>query len=191
MRKKRKSDNQGMRQVWEWIKALVIALVLALFIRHFLFTPIVVDGISMMPTLQDGDRLIANKIGYRISGLDRFDIIVFRATEEKDYIKRVIGLPGDHIEYRDDVLYINGEAYEEAYLDEYRSTVTDGPLTSDFELEALTGSATVPEGKYFVLGDNRRNSEDSRIIGFVAAEDVIGESSFIFWSPAWLPDFLK
>lgn len=186
MRKKR-----GLEQAWDWIKALAVALVLALFIRHFLFTPIVVDGISMMPTLQDGDRLIANKIGYRISGLDRFDIIVFRATEEKDYIKRVIGLPGDHIEYRDDVLYINGEAHEEAYLDEYRSTVTDGPLTSDFELEALTGSATVPEGKYFVLGDNRRNSEDSRIIGFVAAEDVIGESSFIFWSPAWLPDFLK
>ncbi len=182
MRKKRKSsDSSGLRQVWEWIKALVIALVLALLIRHFLFTPIVVDGVSMMPTLQNGDRLIANKIGYRISELDRFDIIVFRATLEKDYIKRVIGLPGDHIEYRDDQLYINGVPVEEEYLAEWRSQYSDGPLTSDFELEALTGETEVPEGHYFVLGDNRRNSEDSRIIGFVAAEDVIGTVNFVFW----------
>lgn len=178
MRKK-----QEIGQAWEWIKALAVALVLALLIRHFLFTPIIVDGISMMPTLQDGDRLIANKIGYKLNGVERFDIVVFKATEEKDYIKRIIGLPGDHIEYKDDVLYINGEVYSEPYLDEKKKEVTDGPHTYDFDIKTLasTTSEVVPEGYYFVLGDNRRNSEDSRLIGFVSAADIIGKANVVFW----------
>ena len=71
----------------------------------------------MMPTLENGDRMIVNKIGYKIGEPDRFDIVVFHAPEEKDYIKRVIGLPGDHVEYKDDQLYINGEPIDEPYLD--------------------------------------------------------------------------
>ena len=89
----------------------------------------------MMPTLEDGDRMIVNKIGYTIGKPDRFDIVVFHAPEQKDYIKRIIGLPGDEVEYRDDILYINGEAFEEPYLDQYKAEVADSPLTEDFTLE--------------------------------------------------------
>ena len=118
MEKTKKEKNE----LWEWIKALLIAFVIAVVIRYVLFTPIVVDGESMMPTLNDGDRMIVNKIGYKIGGPDRFDIVVFHAPEGKDYIKRVIGLPGDTIEYKDDQLYINGKAYDEPYLDKYNQS---------------------------------------------------------------------
>jgi len=104
---------KGKNELWEWTKALLIAIGLAAVIRYFLFAPIVVDGHSMMPTLHNGDRMIVNKLGKP----ERFDIIVFHAPEQKDYIKRVIGLPGDTVEYKNDVLYINGVAYEEPYLD--------------------------------------------------------------------------
>lgn len=107
-------------ELWEWIKAIAIAVLLAVVIRYFLFAPIVVDGLSMMPTLHDQNRMIVNKFSYKIGDPDRFDIIVFHATAEKDYIKRIIGLPGDHIEYRNDTLYVNGKAYKEPYLDQYK-----------------------------------------------------------------------
>lgn len=169
-------------ELWEWTKALVIAVALAAVIRYFLLAPIVVDGLSMMPTLHDQDRMIVNKIGYKISDPKRFDIIVFHAPENKDYIKRVIGLPGDKIEYKDDTLYVNDVAYEEPYLDEYKKRVIDGPLTEPFTLEEVTGGqATVPEGHLFVMGDNRRYSKDSRHIGTIPFDDVLGNTSIIYW----------
>ena len=109
-------EKKTKNETWEWIKALLIAFGLAAIIRVFLFTPIVVDGISMMPTLSDGDRMVVNKIGYTIGKPDRFDIVVFHAPEQKDYIKRVIGLPGDEVEYIDDILYVNGEALKNRIL---------------------------------------------------------------------------
>ncbi|PKG25189.1 signal peptidase I [Niallia nealsonii] len=175
MAKKKKSE------VWEWSKALIIAVLLAFVIRYFLFAPIVVDGESMMPTLHDQDRMIVNKLNYKISDPKRFDIIVFHAPEGKDYIKRIIGLPGDTLEYKDDVLYINGKAYEEPYLEEYKKQVVDGPLTESFTLEEKTGEKTVPEGELFVMGDNRRDSKDSRHIGTVSFEKVLGNTSVIYW----------
>ncbi|MCM3569083.1 signal peptidase I [Neobacillus mesonae] len=168
-------------ELWEWTKALLIAVALAAVIRYFLFAPIVVDGLSMMPTLQDQDRMIVNKLSYEIGEPHRFDIIVFHAPEHKDYIKRVIGLPGDHIEYKNDTLYVNGKAYKEPYLDEYKSQVEDGPLTDDFTLEEKIGRTTVPKGELFVMGDNRRFSKDSRHIGTIPMGKVIGKASVIFW----------
>lgn len=168
-------------ELFEWIKALVIAVLLAAVIRYFLFAPIVVDGLSMMPTLQNHDRMIVNKFGYKIGNPDRFDIVVFHATEDKDYIKRVIGLPGDSLEYKDDTLYINGKAYEEPYLEEYKQDLIDGKLTDDFTLEGITGQATVPDGHLFVMGDNRRYSKDSRHIGTVLISEVMGETRLIYW----------
>ena len=103
-------------EIWEWTKALIIAVLLAAVIRYFLFAPIVVDGLSMMPTLQDQDRMIVNKFSYKIGEPERFDIIVFHAPEEKDYIKRVIGLPGIKLNIKMIHLYVNGKAYEEPYL---------------------------------------------------------------------------
>ncbi len=175
------NEEKKKNETWEWMKALLIAFGLAAIIRVFLFTPIVVDGESMMPTLENGDRMIVNKIGYTIGKPDRFDIVVFHAPEQKDYIKRVIGLPGDEVEYRDDVLYINGKAFEEPYLDQYKAEVADSPLTEDFTLEEKIQRTTVPEGHVFVLGDNRRKSKDSRHIGAVAIDEIIGNTNIVFW----------
>lgn len=170
-------------EFWEWSKALLIAFGLAWLIRFFLFTPIVVDGESMMPTLEDGDRMIVNKIGYEIGEPDRFDIVVFHAPEEKDYIKRVIGLPGDHVAYKNDQLYINGEPLPEPYLDVKKEEIIEGVLTEDFTLEDYTEVTVIPEGYVFVMGDNRRYSKDSRMIGLVSMEEIIGDTSVIFWPP--------
>ncbi|WP_409253681.1 signal peptidase I [Bacillus sp. SCS-153A] len=168
-------------ELWEWTKALLIAVGLAALIRYFLFTPIVVDGLSMMPTLHNGDRMIVNKLSYSVGEPDRFDIIVFHAPEQKDYIKRVIGLPGDTIEYKNDVLYINGKAYDEPYLEEYKEQIDGGLLTEDFTLQEKIGQDTVPENTLFVMGDNRRFSKDSRHIGVVDVDEVIGSTNIIYW----------
>ncbi|WP_050181473.1 signal peptidase I [Domibacillus robiginosus] len=168
---------KGKNEFWEWTKALLIAVGLAALIRYFIFAPIVVDGLSMMPTLESGDRMIVNKLG----DPDRFDIIVFHAPEQKDYIKRVIGLPGDTVEYKNDVLYVNGKAIEEPYLNDYKSEVTDGPLTPDFTLKEITGEEKVPEGEIFVLGDNRRFSKDGRHIGTIKIDEIVGETRLVYW----------
>jgi signal peptidase I len=169
-------------ELWEWTKALLIAVILAAVIRYFLFAPIVVDGLSMMPTLKDQDRMIVNKFSYDVGQPKRFDIIVFHAPEHKDYIKRVIGLPGERIEYKNDTLFVNGKAYKEPYLDKYKKQVTDGPLTEPFTLEeTAVGQKTVPKGTLFVMGDNRRYSKDGRHIGAISLDKVIGKTSVVYW----------
>jgi signal peptidase I len=168
-------------ELWEWTKALLIAVILAAVIRYFLFAPIVVDGLSMMPTLHDQNRMIVNKLSYEIGQPNRFEIIVFHAPEGKDYIKRVIGLPGDKIEYKDDTLFVNGKAYKEPYLDEYKKQVLDGPLTDPFTLKEKIGRDTVPKGELFVMGDNRRFSKDSRHIGTIPMSKVIGKTNVVYW----------
>lgn len=167
----------------EVVKTILYFVILAaaLFgLRQFVFTPVVVKGDSMDPTLIDGERVIALKN----TDVERYDIVTFPAPDEpgKNYIKRVIGLPGDTVEYRDDQLYINGKKYSEPYLDEYKSELTDGePLTYDFTLKDLFGSDTVPDGKLFVLGDNRRISKDGRIIGYIDENDIMADVKFVFW----------
>lgn len=169
------AENKN-NEIWEWVKILVIAAFFAFIIRHFVFTPIIVDGESMMPTLEDRDRMIVNKLSYVIGKPERFDIIVFHATKDKDYIKRVIGLPGETVEYRDDTLYINGEAIEEPFLEHNKAN-----LLSGFETLTEPFKVTVPEGHLFVMGDNRRFSKDSRHIGPIPMEAVLGKTSFIYW----------
>ncbi|MDZ5713043.1 signal peptidase I [Jeotgalibacillus haloalkalitolerans] len=167
------------KESFEWLKALAVGVVIVLLVRIFLFSNYVVEGVSMQPTLQDGNKLVINKIGYTVGDFDRFDVIVFHASESEDYVKRVIGLPGDEISYEDDQLYINGEYYEEPYLEEFRE---DGKrLTGDFTLEELTGETEVPEGQLFVLGDNRENSLDSRIFGFIDQDSVVGKVNLRYW----------
>jgi signal peptidase I len=174
--------KKGKNELWEWIKALLIAFAVAAFIRFFLFTPIVVDGDSMLPTLENGDRMIVNKFKYTIGEPDRFDIVVFHAPEKKDYIKRVIGLPGDYVEYKNDQLYINGKQYEEPYLDELKEELPEGNLTGDFTLQDLDPTIDViPEDYVLVLGDNRRYSKDSRHIGLVHVDEIVGSTKLIFW----------
>jgi signal peptidase I len=160
-------------EAWEWTKALGIAILIAVSIRVLLFAPIVVDGVSMMPTLQDGEKLIVNKAIFFISEPKRGDIIVFHATEDKDWIKRVIGEPGDIVEVENDTLYINDEMVDEPYLDISKSIAT-GILTNGFRSE-------VPEDHIFVMGDNRQNSRDSRMIGPIPIDSVFGRAEAVFW----------
>ncbi|WP_409274517.1 signal peptidase I [Neobacillus sp. SCS-31] len=161
-----------------WGKAILIAILLAFLTRTFLLTPIEVEGASMEPTLQTHERMIVTKIGE----LKRFDIVVFHANEREDYIKRIIGLPGDRIEYKDDKLYVNGKAYDEPYLDEFKKEIAGGTLTDSFKLEeTAVGESIVPKGHLFVLGDNRRYSKDSRHIGAIPVEDVVGTTKVVYW----------
>ncbi|RLQ96255.1 signal peptidase I [Falsibacillus albus] len=169
-------SNHKKNELFSWIKTLVITLIIVIVARTFLFSNYVVEGKSMMPTLQDGNRLIVGKVDYDLHKPHRFDIIVFHATETSDYVKRVIGLPGDRLEYKDDTLYINGKPLPEPYLKPYKEQLGGtGPLTPDFTLKEKTGVSVVPKGKIFVLGDNRQYSEDSRIFGFVDMKNIVGK----------------
>ncbi|MGG0719168.1 signal peptidase I [Robertmurraya massiliosenegalensis] len=165
----------------EWVKAIGIGLIIFVFIRAFFFSNYVVEGESMMPTLQDGNKLIVNKIGFQIEDLERFDVIVFHANKEEDFVKRIIGLPGDTLEYKDDQLYVNGKKVDEPYLDKYRYQGLTRRLTEDFTLLEKTGEEVVPEGKLFVLGDNRLGSWDSRQFGFISVEQVVGKVNLRYW----------
>jgi len=165
------AKSKENNEFWSWIKVIVIALAIAIIIQSFIFTPMVINGRSMQPNLEHGNRIVVNKIGK----INRFDIIVFSYNQQREYIKRIIGLPGDKIEYIGDVLYINGEKHEEPYLDELKSENRSVLFTSNFKVEEVS------KGHVFVLGDNRRNSEDSRHIGEIKMTDIIGKPSIVYW----------
>lgn len=171
-------EQKGESEVLSWLKAFVLALIIVFVIRYFFFVPVTVYGESMLPTFEDHDKVIVSKT----SSIDRFDEIVFKAPdvlpdEDVHYIKRVIGLPGDKIEMKDDILYINGKPYKEDYVNR-ENTDTSGQVNYDFTLKELTGKSTVPKDCYFVLGDNRQVSNDSREFGFIKKDSVIGEVKF-------------
>src|SRR5699024_4953494 len=176
-----KKSNEWM----DWIKLIVVALIIALIVRKFFFSPIIVDGPSMQPTLNDQDKMIVNKFIYYIKDPERFDIVIFHANEEKDFIKRVIGLPGEHVKVEDDVLYIDEEEVEQPFIGTNKGNETVYPIsTNDFTLEELSGHYDViPPGYFLVLGDNRNNSTDSRSssLGLVSKEQIVGKTTFIFW----------
>lgn len=191
--KKRKAvppENEPSSKWKEFISTIlyiVVALVIFLLVRHFLFAAVSVEGDSMVPTLHDNDRLILNKV----AAIDRFDIVVFNAPDDpgKQYIKRVIGLPGDTVEVRDDVLFVNGEEVPEEYLQtDYFTLDESDNFTNDFNLAILTGIEKVPEGHYFLLGDNRINSKDSRFFGFVEESAIIGTTDLRIWPLSDLGD---
>jgi signal peptidase I len=172
------AGSRKKRETWEWIKALLIAIGIALLIRTFIFSPYMVDGHSMDPTLQDRERLFVDKAVYYLHQPQRGDIIVFHATPERDFVKRVIGLPGETVEVRNDTLYINGKVVNEPYLEKRKEELKKSGqhLTEDF------GPVTIPQGKIFVMGDNRPNSLDSRFqLGPVSLDKVVGRSEFVFW----------
>ena len=141
------------KEIYSWVKSVVFAFSIAFICRRFLFTPSTVLGASMSPTFHDQDRVVVSKT----AEIQRFDVIVFDApdSEGEYYIKRVIGLPGDNIEMKDDVLYINGEALEEPYLIENKEDHPFNKLTEDFSLQEKTGESEVPKDMLFVMGDNR------------------------------------
>ncbi len=149
----------------------VLIIILVVLIRTFIVTPAQVDGSSMKPTLNDNNLVILNKLDYRLNDIKRFDVVVVDIKTEK-IIKRVIGLPGDTVSYKNKTLYINGKKVEENF--------THTNDTRDFKLGDI-GYQKIPGDKYFVVGDNRNNSMDSRIIGLVDKEQILGSVSFRFF----------
>ncbi|WP_027726070.1 signal peptidase I [Tuberibacillus calidus] len=165
--------TNGKNGSWGLLKPIAVAIMLAALLRYFFFAHIVVEGHSMMPSFKDRDHVIICKICYKVAKPKRFDIVVFHATQKSDYIKRIIGLPGETIEYKNDVLYVNGKKIKEPYLDQYKKETT-GLLTYNFKTK-------VPKGMVFVLGDNRRNSRDSRYFGPIPMDEIIGKGWLLFW----------
>jgi signal peptidase I len=180
----------------EYFESLVIAVLLALFVRTWVFQAFKIPTGSMENNLLIGDHLIVNKMTFApaASGLERLvlpgrqvrrgDVIVFKYPEEpeRDFIKRVIGLPGDRLEMRRKVVSINGEPLDEPYVQHLQPLSPEGtdPVPGG-KLETY-GPVTVPAGQYFMMGDNRDNSEDSRYWGFLPATYVKGQALFIYFS---------
>ncbi len=179
----------------EYTESLIIAVVLALFVRTFVFQAFKIPTGSMEPNLLIGDHLIVNKMIFAPTAtaverailptrdVRRGDIIVFKYPEEpeRDFIKRVIGLPGDRLELRSKVLYINDQPLQESYA-HYATPPTVDQFGASGDLRESYGPVTVPQGQYFMMGDNRDNSEDSRYWGFLPASYVKGNALFIYFS---------
>lgn len=142
----------------------VIIIIVVVLIRIFIITPVIVDGDSMYPNLVNNQVLLLKKYDKSIK---RFDVVVINYNKDR-LVKRVIGLPGETIEYKNSKLYVNGKMIEEDMID---------VKTADFRLDYI-GYETIPEGYYFVVGDNRGNSKDSRIIGLVSKNDIVGVTNF-------------
>lgn len=198
-------DRRVTMSAKEWVKEIIWflgLLAIMLIVKKYIMFPVAVSGHSMDPTLQDRERIMAVKL----SKIERFDIVTFPAPDKPgdNYVKRIIGMPGDTVAYDNDKLLINGKEVAEPYLDEYKQSLAEGevfttldtylldkPITpmkddrwvTSFELTDLNGinEAVIPEGKVLVLGDNRPVSKDGRYIGLIDMKDISGELKFSFW----------
>ncbi len=168
------------------IETVVIALSIFLIVYLFVMQPHQVNGSSMYPTYEDGEYLLTDKVSYRTGEPKRGDVVVFKAPRAAqcpegtgcDFIKRIVGLPGDLVEVSNDVVILNGRTLDEEYLP--NGVVTrPGAYTSN-------GAITVPTGCYFVMGDNRPHSSDSRVWGTVCKNEIVGKVFFRYWPPTRL-----
>src|SRR5215467_4667576 len=163
----------GIFNALSWIRDLFFSVLIAVILIVFIYQPVKVEGTSMMPALTDQERIFINKFNYHfgIGAIERGDMVVFwfPLDPQKSYIKRVIGIPGDIVQIEAGQVYVNHEAMREDYVpDEYRDRVT-------YE------EHRVPQGEYFVLGDHRSSSSDSRTWGFVNREAIYGKAVFVYW----------
>ncbi len=170
-------------KVWEYAKSILIALFIALLIRTFIVQAFRIPSGSMIPTLLVGDHILVNKFIYRFGDPKRLDVVVFKfpLDPKKDYIKRVIGLPGDRVEIINKVVYINGKPLKEPYVQHTDPHI----IPRGVQPRDNYGPVVVPKGHYFVMGDNRDSSYDSRYWGFVARKAFIGKALIIYFS--WNP----
>jgi signal peptidase I len=183
--------TRSWRWVFEWVAVLAVALVLALGVRMYVAQMFYIPSGSMLPTLQVGDRIVVDKLSYRFHAVDRGNIVVFRRPplEDADYadlVKRVIGLPGDTISSVNGRVYINGTPLAEPWLPKPQPPTFPSPLSYAF---SLNRPYTVPAGEYYVMGDNRTDSEDSRYFGPIPASLIVGKMAFVAWplsDSAWL-----
>lgn len=168
-------DFLDIKETVKDILKYVLLIAVILFVITYLFSLQQVIGPSMDPNLQDNDILILNKLKYKYSDIKRGDVVALRFKDTNYLVKRVIGLPGDAIEFKNNKLYINGSVYDEIYL-------KDDVITEDFSLEDI-GYRVIPEDYYFVLGDNREKSSDSRNpdLGLVSKDDILGKTILKIW----------
>jgi signal peptidase I len=154
-----------------WVRDLIISLAISAFIIIFLYQPVKVEGTSMMPSLEDQERIFVNKFVYRLEPIERGDIVVFRYPRDpsKSFIKRVIGIAGDHIRIDGGQVYVNDEALDEDYVP---PAYTDARSFKEI---------VVPPNHYFVLGDHRSMSQDSRDFGPVEQSFIYGKAVFGYW----------
>lgn len=165
------SASRASGTIGLWLRDLLISAAASVLIITFLYQPVRVEGTSMLPRLEDRDRLFINKFVYHVSAIERDDIVVFRYPRdpEKSYIKRVIGLPGDHIRIVRGQVWLNGKPLREPYVpQEYRDTRSMPELT-------------VPDDSYFMMGDHRSISSDSREFGPVERSLIYGKAVFVYW----------
>ena len=177
------------KEIFSYLILIGIAFMSAQLIHHFVFTPVSVSGRSMEPAIYNNDYVFL----WRLSKIERLVVYVFQANENYHYIKRIIGLPGDYVEMREDVLYINGEVIEEPYLEQARANSNRVPYTKDFTLEiicsrskenacvVMDGVWTIAPDYYLVLGDNRPDSHDSIEMGLIHKDLFIGEAKIILF----------
>jgi signal peptidase I len=154
-----------------WVRDLVVSVSVSAFIIIFLYQPVRVEGTSMLPVLEDQDRLFINKMAYRVGEIHRGDVVVFLYPHdhEKSYIKRVIALPGDDLRIDHGQVYVNGGRVEEKYV------------PKRFADDRSQPEMTVPAHEYFVMGDHRSISSDSRDFGPVERELIYGKAAFVYW----------
>ncbi len=161
------------RRLATWLRDLTLSVVIALIVILFLYQPVKVEGTSMMPSLVDQERIFINKFVYRlgIGAVERGDTVVFwyPADPTKSYIKRVVGAPGDFVEVRGGRVYLNGSELEEPYV------------PAEFRDHGSYPGIKVPPGHYYVLGDHRSSSNDSRNWGPVPREAIYGKAVFVYW----------
>lgn len=167
--KKKEKPTGWKKELREWAVSIVVALVAFVIIRSFLFTMIRVDGQSMIETLQHGDRLFVTVLDVKLGGVENEDVIICNYPGEGStyFVKRVIAQPGETVEIKDGVTYVDGVAREEEYI-EHKPWADYGPYT-------------VPEGKVFVMGDNRADSRDSRNVGALDDDMIVGKVRCIWW----------
>ncbi len=174
-----KREKKKKSELREWIETIVGSVVLAAFLIIFVAQSFVVQGSSMSPTLENGERLVVEKVSYRFSEPDYGDIVVFKFpyNPQEEFIKRIIGLPGDTIMISRGQVYVNGELIPENYISE--------PPLMGFTPQV------VPDEHYFVLGDNRNNSLDSRDgrVGFVPKDLIVGRAVWRYWPVTQLEVF--
>ena len=154
-----------------WVRDVVVAVAVSAFIIIFLYQPVRVEGTSMLPMLKDQDRLFINKMAYRIEDIHRGDVVVFEypGDHSKSYIKRVIALPGDDLRIEDGTVYVNGKRLTEKYV------------PSRYADDRSEPEMVIPQHEYFVMGDHRSVSSDSRDFGPVERDLIYGKAAFVYW----------
>ena len=159
------------REARAWTRDLVVALALAMVIIVFFYQPVKVEGTSMAPLISDQERIFINKFVYRFEPIDRGDVVVFwyPLDRSKSFIKRVVGLPGEMVEIRKGMVYVNGVSLAEPYVPPQYEDLTD------------FGPVRVPSDSYFVMGDHRISSNDSRVFGSVPNHYIYGRAVFAYW----------